>query len=206
MVTCGLGRSKDERCYQNELPRTGSQASKLLAALSWKGFYGGCRKEDQTQALGAFGLRAHNVDSKRKVEEGKEPGQRTSAYLPPTSAALHVSTFHTPVSDPCNFQRLVGVYYFISFQKLPHTIRAPISTSFSCLKSSLWGSRITVSCQVRKKERHTPHHSYHQSDFQEGLAPNCQEIASLGCHGGKPLTESQACVVCSGGWRRRGGY
>lgn len=120
-----------------------------------------------------------------------------------------MSTFDTSVSDPCNFWRPGGVYHFISFQKLTYTFKALISASSSCLKSFLWGSRITVSCQVRKKKKGiypTWVHSYRQSNFQKGLSPNCQEITSSGWHGDKPLTERQACGICWGGCRRQGAY
>ena len=117
-------------------------------------------------------------------------------------------TVDIPVSNPCNLWGPVGVYHFISSQKLIHTFRALISASFWGLKSFLWGSRITVCGQVRERKKGihpTWFHSYYQSNFQKDLSPNCQEITYSGWHVDKSLTESQACGVCSGGRRKQGG-
>lgn len=58
---------------------------------------------------------------------------------------------------------------FHFFQKVTHIFRALASSSFSCLKSFLWGSRVMVSSQTRKnrKAHPTSFHSYHWAHFSE---------------------------------------
>lgn len=132
-----------------------------------------------------------------------------TCHPPPLPSEMSTSD---PVSDPRTQDPMSQYLSFLEswrgisfhfFLESTHAFRDLTPASFLCLKSFLLGSSITVSCQVgRKGIAYPPHVSMPTiSPTFRRACLNCQEIASLGCHQPKSLTEVklvQAALVGGG--------
>lgn len=179
LVTYWLWRSKEEPCYQSKPLWMGSRApEELLVTLPRGGLSRGCQvgKEIRLKPSKAFGLGAQAANSEGKGRGGLmndlEPGERTRSPLPPTSTCPGNPQFLIPGCSTLwgsisYLWRPIRAYHLIYLQKATHVFRA--WTPASCLKSFLWGSRVTILSQCRKKGKAHPtcFHSYHWSNFSE---------------------------------------